>query len=133
MMLLPGSARRDYTRTAGAVEFCATLTWRTPEEMPSTSILASLSGSGSVELSLTETDDKDDATRRVSGEILALDEPSMSLVLDHVLRAVSNTATLTGAILETRVVRRAIPRELFWKTSERMARHPAWEEMPHTP
>lgn len=95
------------SRTTGVVEFSATLTWRTPEEMPPNEVLASLPCLDSPDLSLEETEDRDSGTRVVSGEISALHEPDLSLILDNILRAVSNAAALTGAILEIRVVRGA--------------------------
>lgn len=120
--LLPGEeAGVIPPRTAGAVELLATLTWRRPEEMPPETLLDAFPGLDNVKLALSESVEPERATRRVCGGILALTEPELSFAVDCALRALSDTAALTGAVLETRVVRLAAPREVSPEARDRLA------------
>lgn len=59
---------------------------------------------------LAEVDDTEAATRTISGEIRALVEPALQHALDAVLRAVTERAALTEAVLETRAVYHCRPK-----------------------
>lgn len=102
------------THTAGAVEFTASLTWRNQEDMSNNHIIQSISALDGfrVRSTLRETGDLERVTRNVSGEILAMTEEDLGFALDAVLRAVGDVAALSEAVMETRAVRLASPREV---------------------
>ncbi len=112
MLLLPEEPAGDITTcAAGAAEFTASLTWRCPEEMPTGPSLSVLPGSetGRLRCSVTENDEPEECTRRISARIRALDGLDLTAALDAALRVVNETATLTEALLEARSVRLASP------------------------
>ncbi len=96
------------TRTAGVAEFGATLLWDRAEDAPPGPTLPILPES--VRCSAVETDTPGEARREILGEILALTERDLGLALETVLRSLTAAAALSGAVLETRVVRGARPR-----------------------
>lgn len=95
------------TRTAGCVEFHATLVWSGAGDAPPGPTLPELTGPFS--LSLAEEDDEATAIRKVYGEIRALTEPDLGRALDAVMRAVTARAAVTEAVLETSAVYRCRP------------------------
>ncbi len=99
------------TRTAGVVDFSATLAWQSPEDVPTGPVLEMLGGfePGIMRCSFTETDESHRSARVVAGEIRAFTERDLGAALDTALRVVTVTATLTEATLEVRVVRVASP------------------------
>lgn len=112
------------TRTAGVVEFTATLSWRSAGEMPENYVTSSLPefGEDCVRYSLRETGDNERAVRFVSGEISSLEEESLGAALDAVFRAVGGVAALSEAVLETRAIRIAAPRQTPARLVERLGR-----------
>ncbi len=123
--LLPSEpAATVSTRTAGVVEFLAAFSWRCASEMPDGLLLPELPGcaGGGVRSSLLETAGDGQAARRVSGEVLALTEKDLAAALDAALRASSELAALSEAVLETRAIRRAAPREVPAHLAERLGR-----------
>jgi hypothetical protein len=88
------------TRSAGLIEFSATLTWRSAEEMPQGPTLADLPASA--RCSVVETDDISETRREILGEILALSEGDLGSALETILRSLTIAAALSDAILETR-------------------------------
>lgn len=97
------------TSTAGAIEFGATLLWdRAEDEVPESTPLPALPES--VRRSIVEIDASGEARREVLGQILALTRRDLRLALEAVLRSLTVAAALSGAVLETRVVRVAQPR-----------------------
>jgi hypothetical protein len=95
------------TRTAGVAEFGATLLWDRAEDAPPRPTLPTLPEC--VRCSVVETDALGEARRDVLGEVLALTQRDLRLALEIVLRSLTATAALSGAVLETRVVRMARP------------------------
>lgn len=96
------------TRTAGVAEFSATLLWDRHEDAPPAPTLPTLPGN--VRCSVAETDAPGEARRELLGEVLALTERDLGRALETVLRSLTAAAALSGAVLETRVVRGARPR-----------------------
>jgi hypothetical protein len=90
-------------RSAGLVEFSATLSWRQPGDMPPLPTLAGLPEVA--RCSVVETDDIAENRREVLGEILALCEDDLGSALETVLRSLTVTAALSDAVLETRAAR----------------------------
>lgn len=95
------------TRTAGAAEFGATLLWDMPEDTPADPLLPTLPDT--VRCSVVETAAPAEARREILGEIRALTERDLTSALETVLRSLTAGAALSGAILQTRVVRVARP------------------------
>lgn len=95
------------TRTAGMAEFAATLLWDRTEDAPPGPTLPTLPAC--VQCSVVETDAPGEARREVLGEVLALTRRDLGQALETVLRSLTATAALSGAVLETRVVRIAQP------------------------
>jgi hypothetical protein len=58
---------------------------------------------------MVETDAPGAPRREILGEVLALTRRDLGLALDAVLRSLTATAALSGAVLETRVVHVAQP------------------------
>jgi hypothetical protein len=105
---------------AGLAEFGATLSWRSPDDVP----LEPAITPGHARLSLTELDDG--ATRRLSGEVTALSRGELGAALEEVLRGVTTFATLTEATLEVSFVRAVPPRVASPRALEGLARD-LWE------
>jgi hypothetical protein len=95
------------TRTAGVVEFGATLAWRSPEDLPPGPLFPELRSAAPC--SITETEAPETATRSLAGEIRALKPSELGSTLEDVLRAVTAVAALTEAMLEVRAVRTVSP------------------------
>jgi hypothetical protein len=95
------------TRTAGAIEFGATLTWRRREDVPRKPMLPELH-LGAARCSISET--KGPRTRCLVGEIRALSPPELGSTLEAVLRSLTAVAGLTEAMLEVGAVRAVPPR-----------------------
>jgi hypothetical protein len=112
------------TRTAGLVEFSATLAWQSPEDVPPGPVFGMLTGfePGTPRCSFAETDESYRTQRGVVGEIRAFTERELGAALDAALRAVSVAAALTEAALEVRAVRVASPGVASPRALERLAR-----------
>ena len=111
---------------AGAVEFRATLAWRSPEDVPRGPTLLEPPGPpGPARCTLTETEGAEPATRRFAGEIKALTQTELGVALEAVLRAVTTAAALTEATLEVRAVRSVPPRVSSSRALEGLA-HDLW-------
>jgi hypothetical protein len=91
------------TCTAGLIEFSATLSWNTVEDLPPSPTLPVLPESA--RCSVVETDDPATGGRGILGEILALSERDLGLALEKVLRSLTTSAALSDAVLETRAIR----------------------------
>jgi len=91
------------TRSAGLVEFSATLSWRCAEDVPPAPTLPALPES--VRCSVVETDDPGEGRREILGEILALSERDLGSALETILRSMTIAAALSDALLETRAAR----------------------------
>ena len=87
---------------------------------------------------LTESPGTDGVSRLLTGELRALRDRDLASALDLLLRAITAKATLTDAVLETRVLRMVDPspandslvcgmaREL-WSAGFRVTFGPSWE------
>jgi hypothetical protein len=95
-------------RVAGAVEFRATLAWRSPEDLPRGPTL--LEPPGPARCTLAETESPEAATRRLAGEVKALTHTDLGAALEAVLRALTTAAAVTEATLEVGTVRSVPPR-----------------------
>jgi hypothetical protein len=91
------------TRTAGLLEFSATLSWDRVEDVPQAPTLPALPETA--RCSVVETDDPAMGRRGFLGEILALSERDLGLALEAVLRSLTTSAALSDAVLETRAAR----------------------------
>lgn len=111
------------TRTPGAIQFEATLAWRSPEEAVRSIICPLLPSS--VKARISETDEPG-KVRRISGELRAFAEDDLESSLDSVLRAITSTAAVSEAVLEVRSVRLARPYVIPRGALERLARG-LWE------
>jgi hypothetical protein len=109
-------------RVAGRTAFGATLSWRSPDDVPTEPTL--VAPPGFVRFSLTEIDDA--ATRRLSGEVTALSRRDLGAGLEALLRGVTTFATLTEATLEVSAVRAVPPRIASPRALEGLARD-LWE------
>jgi len=127
------------TRTAGRIEFSATLCWDVLAQMPPAPTLPLLQENA--RCSVVETDDPSVVTRAIMGEILALSETHLGLALETVLRSLTIAAALSDAVLETRATRhrapapapattlQALARDL-WNAGFRVAFAPSWTPVP---
>jgi hypothetical protein len=95
------------TRTAGLLEFSATLSWEGVEAMPPSPTLPALPRAA--RCSVVETDDLQACTREILGEILALTEGDLASALKTVLRSLTTAAALSDAVLESRAARATPP------------------------
>ncbi len=121
MALLPVEpAGKIATRSAGTVEFRATLAWRNPEEAPPKPLLQGLRGAA--RCSITETEGPEASTRCLTGEIRAFKVSELGSTLEAVLRAVTAVAALTEALLEVGAVRTIAPRVSSAPALEELAR-----------
>jgi hypothetical protein len=107
------------TRTAGLVEFSATLSWKCAEDVPPAPTLPVLPES--VRCSVVETDDPGEGRREILGEILALSENDLGSALETVLRSLTIAAALSDALLETRAARVVTPRSAPATTLQTLA------------
>jgi hypothetical protein len=108
------------TRTAGVVEFKATLAWRSPEDVPPGPLIPDLQSAA--RCSITETEDPETATRCLAGEIRALKPSELGSSLEAILRAVTAVAALTEAMLEVDAVRTVPPGVPSARALEELAR-----------
>jgi hypothetical protein len=108
------------TRTAGVVEFGATLAWRSPEEVPPGPLLPEFKSAA--RCSITETEDPETATRCFAGEIRALKPSEVGSSFEAVLRAVTAVAAVTEAMLEVGAVRTVLPGVPSARALEELAR-----------
>lgn len=92
-------------RSAGLIEFSATLSYRCAEEVPEALALPALPDT--VRCSVVETVDRAQGRREILGEIMALSETDLGIALETVLRALTITAALSGAVLQSRAARLA--------------------------
>lgn len=120
------------------MEVHATLAWSRPAEIVREPILPDLSGPFA--LALSESDDKEAASRTISGEIRALAEPALRHAVEAFLRAATARAALTEAVLETRVVYRCRPKPApsgalqalardLWEAGFPVGFAPCWEPL----
>jgi hypothetical protein len=93
------------TRSAGLIEFSATLSYRRTEEMPGAQALPALPDTA--RCSVVETADQEEGRLEILGEILALSEAELGFALETVLRSLTITAALSDAVLKTRAGRLA--------------------------
>ena len=127
------------TRTAGLVEFGATLSWNQAEDAPPVPTLPSLPGS--VRCSVVETGEPGGGRREILGEILALSERDLGSALETVLRSLTIIAALSDALLETRAARVTPPGSApaaslqalaldLWNAGFRVRFAPSWTPVP---
>ncbi len=107
------------TSTAGVAEFGATLLWVRVEDVPTGPVLPILPET--VRCSVVETGEPGEARREILGEILALTERDLGFALEAVLRSLTSGAAISGALLETRVVRVTRPRTTPSRTVQTLA------------
>jgi hypothetical protein len=91
------------TRSAGLLEFSATLSWNRVEDLLQAPTLPALPETA--RCSVVETDDPETGRRGILGEILALSERDLGSALETVLRSLTTSAALSDAVLETRATR----------------------------
>jgi hypothetical protein len=91
------------TRTAGLVEFRATLCWDRAEDASGVPLLSALPDS--VRCSVVETGDPEEGRLEILGEILAPSERDLGSALEAVLRSLTISAALSDALLETQAAR----------------------------
>jgi hypothetical protein len=103
------------TRSAGLVEFSATLSFRRPEDVPEGPTLEI--SPQAARCCVIETDDITQGRREILGEILALSEDDLGSALETILRSLAIAAALSDAVLQTRTARvtpvRAAPAAAF--------------------
>ncbi|HEY6673952.1 MAG TPA: hypothetical protein VIZ59_03470, partial [Rubrobacteraceae bacterium] len=87
------------TRSAGLIEFSATLSFRRAEDVPEAPTLPVLPERA--RWSVVETYDIVENRREILGEILALSEGDLGSALETILRSLTIAAALSDAILET--------------------------------
>jgi hypothetical protein len=88
------------TRSAGLIEFSATLSFRRAEDVPEAPTLPVLPERA--RCSVVETYDIAENRREILGEILALSEGDLGSALETILRSLTIAAALSDAIFETR-------------------------------
>ena len=119
--LLPGEAAGSLaTRTAGAVEFEATLSWRRHEDVPSGPVIPE--PDGAARCSIAETGEPGVAMRRLTAEIRAFTPRELGSALQATLRSLTAVAALTEAMLEVQAVRTVPPRVASRPALEELAR-----------
>lgn len=121
------------TRTAGLVDFRATLEWDAPPGPPSCLPTPEPFFRHDLEEGLDATGTK----MRVSGTIRALTERDLGAALELVMRFVGNAAALSGAVLEMRSFLECPPRPAspvlvqalaldLWRAGFRVGFAPSW-------
>jgi hypothetical protein len=106
------------TRTAGAIEFQATLAWRCLEDVPHKPVLPELV-LGAARCHVAETGGP--KTRCIVGEIRSFSPPELGSALEAVLRSLTAVAGLTEAKLEVGAVRTVPPRVASARALEKLA------------
>ncbi len=107
------------TRTAGLLEFSATLSWNSLEDLPKAPTLPALPETA--RCSVFETDDPEAGKREILGEILALSERDLGSALEKVLRSLAISAALSDAVLKTRATRVTPPASVGATTLQALA------------
>ncbi|MBA2534669.1 MAG: hypothetical protein H0V21_06635 [Rubrobacter sp.] len=97
------------TRSAGLIEFSAAFSYRRAEEVPEALALPALPDT--VRCSFVGTGDLEEGRREILGEIMALSETDLGIALETVLRALTITAALSNAVLQSRAARLAPVRQ----------------------
>ncbi|MCA1688750.1 MAG: hypothetical protein LC714_09245, partial [Actinobacteria bacterium] len=119
--LLPGEpAGKIATCTAGAIEFGATLAWRSREDVPPEPIFLELHDAARCSIAVAESPEA--ATRRLAGEIRSFTQAELAAALEAALRAVTTVAALTEAMLEVDAVRTVPPGVASPRALEELAR-----------
>lgn len=127
------------TRTAGLLEFSATLSWNGLEDLPKAPTL--LAPPERARCSVFETDDPETGKREVLGEMLALSERDLGSALENVLRTLATSAALSDAVLEIRATRVTPPASApattlqalaldLWAAGFGVAFAPSWTPVP---
>lgn len=117
--LTEGPAGTVATRIAGSLDFQATLSWRCASDVPPDPIWTT--PPGVVAHSLTETVARESDRRTISCELRALTDSNLGASLESVLRAITETAALSEAILETRAIYKRRPRVVRAEVVEALA------------
>jgi hypothetical protein len=99
----PDLAGTVATCAAGLLEFSATLSWKSVEDVPQSPTLALLPETA--RCTVLERDDPETGRRGILGEILALSERDLGSALDIILRSLTTSAALSEAVLQSRVAR----------------------------
>lgn len=129
------------TRTAGAIEVVARLTWCGTSEMPPAPVLRTLPGENDGIIRTFFSEENEETTWGLCGEIRALTEENLRQALDAFLREINRAAALGEAMLETRAVYLAPPRTFPSPVRERLGRElqaagfdvrfaPSWTPVP---
>jgi hypothetical protein len=108
------------TRTAGVVEFRATLAWQSPEDAPPGPLLRDLQSYA--RCSITENEGPETSTRCLAGEIRALKQAELASALKSVLSTVTEVAAIKEAMLEVAAVRTVPPGVPSARALEELAR-----------
>lgn len=95
------------TRAAGLADFYAVLEWDAAGHRPASCLPAP---GGYFRQDLAETLSPCGTRLEVRGGIMALTELGLAGAVERVMRGVSDAATVSGAVLEMRVLREAPPR-----------------------
>ncbi len=98
------------TRTAGAIEVVARLTWRERSEVPPAPVLPALPGENDGVVRTFFSEENKETTCSLCGEIRAFTEEDLRQALDAFLREINRAAALGEVVLETRAVCLAPPR-----------------------
>jgi hypothetical protein len=127
------------TRTAGLLEFSATLSWNGPEDLPKAPALPA--PPETARCSVFETDEPEMGKREILGEMLALSERDLGSALENVLRTLATSAALSDAVLEIRATRITPPASApptalqalaldLWDAGFGVAFAPSWTPVP---
>ena len=127
------------TSTAGLIEFSATLSWDSLEDVSLSPTLPALPETA--RSSVVETDDPAMPRREILGEILALSERDLGSALETILRSLTITAALSEAVLETRAACVMPPASVpattlqslaldLWEAGFRVRFAPSWTPVP---
>lgn len=127
------------TRTAGLLEFSATLYFNRVEDLPQAPTLPALSETA--RCSVVETDDPETGRRGILGEIVALTERDLGSALENAFRSLTASAALSDAVLETRAARVTPPASApattlqtlaldLWDAGFEVSFAPSWSPVP---
>ena len=95
------------TRAAGLADFRAVLEWDAADHRPASCLPAP---GGFFRQNLVEALSPCGTRLELSGGIMALTERGLAGAVERVMRGVSDSAAVSGAVLEMRVVRESAPR-----------------------
>lgn len=105
VLLLPGEPEgRVFVKNAGVVEVRATLTWRSPEEVPGRLLYRLPAETG-----LGVSPHEDDLGCEVEGRLSVFGEAGFEDTLGSALRHVTNIASVGEAVLEARALKISSP------------------------